>query len=97
VPFSHETDIFVSRPRGAASDDRSSGGARSLNVTVRVSVYDVTGRPVRVLFEGRLPADCRHVSWDGRDQRGQRVSSGVYFVQAVAGVDRTTRSVVLLR
>jgi hypothetical protein len=85
VPFQNVLDVFVSR----AGDG---SGA-----TARVAVYDVTGREVRVLFAGSLPAQGRHVTWDGRDRRGGRVSSGVYFIRAVVGRDQTSRSVTLVR
>jgi flagellar hook assembly protein FlgD len=85
VPFQGELDVFISR----IGED--SGGM------VRVAVYDVAGREVRVLFEGTLPAAGRHVTWDGRDHRGGRASSGVYFVRAVVGRDQTSRSVILVR
>jgi flagellar hook assembly protein FlgD len=62
-----------------------------------VTVYDVAGRKVRVLFEGQLPETGRHVTWDGRDLHGEKASSGVYFIRAVVGPDQTSRSVILLR
>jgi hypothetical protein len=44
-------------------------------------LYDVSGRRVRVLAEG-LHASGRHqVSWDGRDEAGRRVASGIYFLR----------------
>jgi len=97
VPFSDVTTIFVTRSRGRTSRADASGNSGSPGSTVRVSVYDVAGRQVRVLFEGSLPAGGGRFTWDGRDRRGERVSSGVYFVQAVAGRERMARSVVLLR
>jgi hypothetical protein len=49
---------------------------------VRVTVHDVTGREVRVLDDGALPAG-RHVrGWDGRDAEGRPVASGVYLIRA---------------
>ena len=85
VPFQNELDVFVFRSGEGSSE------------TARVTVYDVTGKEVRVLFEGRLPESGRHVTWDGKDTRGGRASSGVYFVRAVVGHDQTSRSVILLR
>ena len=85
VPFQNELDVYVSRSgvgNGAAA---------------RVAVYDVTGKEVRVLFEGGLPEAGRHSTWDGRDPRGGRTASGVYFIRAVVGREQTSRSVFLLR
>jgi len=47
----------------------------------RLEVYDVSGRRVRVLHRGELPAGRHEFSWDGRDDRGVAVSSGVYLAR----------------
>jgi len=49
-----------------------------------VTVYNVTGQVVRS-FEGSAPAGNRFITWDGTDNHGKAVSSGVYFFKAVAG------------
>jgi hypothetical protein len=46
-----------------------------------VAVYDAGGRVVRRLFSGTRPAGDHDLEWDGRDARGERVASGVYFVR----------------
>lgn len=46
-----------------------------------VAVYDAQGRRIRVLHEGTLTAGTHRLAWDGRDERGRTVASGVYFVE----------------
>jgi parallel beta-helix repeat protein len=46
---------------------------------VRLSVYDPRGRLVRLLLDAMLPADRHRTVWDGRDNKGARVSSGIYY------------------
>jgi len=48
---------------------------------------DRRGRLVRTLHDGmaHLPAGPHEFLWDGRDDTGQNVSSGVYFVRMAAG------------
>ncbi|MGH7456533.1 MAG: FlgD immunoglobulin-like domain containing protein, partial [bacterium] len=48
---------------------------------VQLVIYDVTGQRVRTLLEGELPAGEQAISWDGRDQQGKAVASGVYFYE----------------
>lgn len=46
---------------------------------VQLLIYDVAGHLVRTLVDDTLPAGQYHARWDGRDQAGYTVSSGVYF------------------
>ena len=52
---------------------------------VEVSVYGVDGRRVAVLVHGVLSAGVHRLRWDGTDQRGARVGSGIYFGRAMTG------------
>lgn len=47
----------------------------------RVDVFSSRGELVRSLYSGSLPAGRHERVWDGIDDRGQQVSSGVYFVR----------------
>ncbi len=65
---------------------------------LEVSVFDVTGRLVRILETGRSAGGVRSPAWDGRDDGGRLLSPGVYFLRLAAdsGLHATER-VVLLR
>ncbi len=65
-------------------------------VRVSISVYEVSGRLVRVLQNGLLPAGPHAVVWDGRNQDGRRVASSVYFYRMKAGPFSSQRKAVLL-
>jgi hypothetical protein len=61
-------------------------------------VYDVAGRLVRTLFADRkVPAGTYEIDWDGRDEDGGEVASGVYFFRIDAGAHTFTRKGVLLK
>ena len=60
-------------------------------------IYDITGRIVRRLYEGRSPSGWHTLSWDGRDDLGRKVASGVYICRLVAGRSSCAKRVVLLR
>ena len=66
-------------------------------VEVSIAVYDAGGRLVRRLVEERLTAGVHEVTWNGFDENGTTVSSGVYFCRLVADGARWTRKIVLLR
>ncbi|MCK4409487.1 MAG: T9SS type A sorting domain-containing protein, partial [Candidatus Eisenbacteria sp.] len=60
-------------------------------------VYNPAGRLVKTLIDSPLPAGEHVVPWNGTDERGNHVASGVYFVKLEAGADHALRKVVLLR
>jgi hypothetical protein len=64
---------------------------------VKLVVYDVAGREVRALLNRRLPADRYEVMWDGKNNRGASVASGIYFYRIDAGRHTASRKMVLLR
>ena len=61
-----------------------------------VEVYDVTGRKVRTLHRGLLPAGRNPLAWDGRLDGGGTAPSGVYWLRLqAAGVVQSARTVLL--
>lgn len=62
---------------------------------VRLAVYDVRGRWVRTLAEGAMDAGSHTATWDGRDARGVRAGSGLYFYKLDAGGNSDVRKMVL--
>ena len=63
----------------------------------RLEVFDSSGRLVRVLVDEELGAGLYRVSWDGRDERGEEVSSGVYCYRIVSGWFSEAKKVVFLK
>ncbi len=71
---------------------------------VRLTVYNLLGQQVRVLVDQRQAPGFHRVQWDGRDNAGETVSSGIYFyrleAQPVLGsgaVLEETRRMILLK
>jgi hypothetical protein len=62
-----------------------------------VEVYDVAGRRVRALSAGRKGAGWQRVAFDGRDDEGQPLASGVYFYRVRAGGTTVTSKMVIAR
>ncbi|MFH1844770.1 MAG: T9SS type A sorting domain-containing protein, partial [bacterium] len=62
-----------------------------------VRVYDVRGRLVRELYSGNIRRGHLRFVWYGRDDSGQRLASGIYFVRMTHGDEQQIRKVVLLR
>jgi len=64
---------------------------------VALEIHDVGGRSVRALLDARVAAGEHEVAWDGRDESGRAVASGVYFVTLTESARRTVRKVVLAK
>lgn len=81
-PFNPETALRLELPRAGEAE---------------VAVYDGAGQRVRTLQAGWLPAGSYTLSWDGRDERGQAVGTGVYVARLRAGGTESLRKMLLLR
>jgi hypothetical protein len=62
-----------------------------------VTVFAPDGRRVRELLSRPLEAGTHRLTWDGRDDAGRPVASGVYLVRLTAGATVQTRRVALLK
>ena len=64
---------------------------------VTLSVYDVAGRLVRQLENGLVAPGIYTAVWDGTNENGAAVSSGIYFYRLQAGDFSLTRKMLLLK
>jgi flagellar hook assembly protein FlgD len=62
---------------------------------VQIRILDVAGRLVKTIAESARPGDNR-VTWDGSDQSGRQVASGVYFYEIKAGGFSAERKMLLV-
>lgn len=81
-PFSQETTLHLSVPE---------------TCYVNARLYDATGRLVRTLWRGDLPAGEHRMTWDGRGTDGSRLAAGRYWARVDAAQRRVVRPVTLLR
>jgi len=84
-PFNPVTEVSYSVPAWAAGTPHA------------LVVYDVTGRRVRTLVDGPSLPGQQTAIWDGRDDSGAAVSSGVYLYRLEAAGFRAERKMVLLK
>jgi M6 family metalloprotease-like protein len=66
-------------------------------VQVRLSIYTVEGKLIVTLEEGVRTEGKHVVTWDGKDQRGNAVSTGMYFYRLKAGRTTMVKKMVLLK
>jgi len=62
-----------------------------------IAIYDLAGRRVRALAGGELPAGEQRLSWDGRDDHGRLLPSGVYFCRLHTATESASLKLSLAR
>ena len=64
---------------------------------VRLDLYNLLGRRVRTLFDGPLDGGYYSLAWDGTDQNGRQVASGIYFYRMTTSDFAQSRKMLLLK
>lgn len=92
-PFSHITGIrYQLVPSGIEGIPDVISPVRT---TLRV--YDVAGRLVKTLLDEHRQPGYYSVSWDGKNETGRGVSSGIYFCRLRTGMFTATKTMMVLR
>lgn len=64
---------------------------------VELTIYNILGQRVKSLVDEKQPAGFYQVRWDGKNEKNQQVSSGIYFYRLRAGSFVHTKKMILLR
>ncbi len=81
-PFNPSTEIRFALPKASE---------------VKLEIFNILGRRVRTLMDGFVPAGAKSVTWDGKDDQGRAVSSGVYLYRLNAEEFSQTRKMMLIK
>jgi len=73
------------------------GYALLTDCRVMLSIYNMLGQKVRVLVDQYQEAGYKSVTWDGKDDQGQEVTSGVYFYRLDADDFTQTHKMILMK
>ncbi|MBN2829892.1 MAG: M6 family metalloprotease domain-containing protein [Candidatus Cloacimonetes bacterium] len=73
--------------------------AYNLNTSsnVELSIYNILGKKVKTLVNSTQPAGNHNIIWNGSDDNGNALSSGVYFYKLQAGTYTKTRKMILIK
>ena len=64
---------------------------------VNITVYDLAGRPVKVLYNKVGNPGLNEVVWNGKNKRGRNVVPGVYYVVVMIGKERYVKKVLVVK
>jgi flagellar hook assembly protein FlgD len=85
-PFNPTTTIEFDVPEIAGSIPRAA-----------VQIFNILGQHVRTIERGIHDAGRYSVRWDGMNENGTRVASGVYFYRLLAGEYASTKKMVMMK
>ncbi len=81
-PFNPETEILFQLPEASE---------------VVVKIFNTLGAEIRTLADGGFAAGSHALLWDGRNHRGEKVQSGVYFYRLATPEFNATRKMILAK
>jgi len=64
---------------------------------VSINIYNIKGQKVKQLVSDQLSAGQHSVVWNGKDESGKSVSSGIYFYKLKAGNFEKTKKMILMK
>jgi hypothetical protein len=98
-PFNPKTTISYSVPPGGTRSrpDGSRDGQLSADGWVVLKVYNVLGQLVATLVDEPQTAGYKSVVWDGRNESGASVASGIYIYRMSVGSFTATKRMLLLK
>ncbi|MFH1337013.1 MAG: T9SS type A sorting domain-containing protein, partial [Candidatus Zixiibacteriota bacterium] len=64
---------------------------------VNLTIYDLLGRRVRTLADENQTPGEKSLDWDGKDDKGNTIASGIYFYRLEAGQLSNTKKMLLLK
>ena len=90
-PFNPVTVISWQLARLAGAAGQAGGN------DVELKIFNLLGQQIRILINERQEAGSHTVVWDGRDEAGNPVSSGIYLYQIHTGKSMSIRKMILLK
>ena len=88
--------LFQNRPNPFIGSTRISFNLPA-SCIISLKIYDISGRLVKIIEEGKTKAGFYTIDWEGSDENGKSLSSGIYFYRIKAGDNIDTRKLILLK
>ena len=64
---------------------------------MKITIYDILGRKVSIFNLGHQSGGYNTITWDGKDNSGKEVGSGIYFYRLIAGEFKMVKKMALLK
>ncbi|MGB5530867.1 MAG: FlgD immunoglobulin-like domain containing protein [Ignavibacteriaceae bacterium] len=64
---------------------------------IQITIYNVLGKEIKTLLNENLPSGEYPIEWNGKDNEGNDLPGGIYFIQMIAGDYKKTIKTILLK
>ncbi len=91
-----EISLLPNQPNPFSASTQINILCKNNNAPLEVKIYNLKGQLVKTLFQA-IPNEKNTLSWEGNDNAGKKVSSGIYFIKAQQGKNIQTRKILLLK
>ena len=97
-PFNSSTTLNYTLPQVIGDRFKVKGGHNTSHlIPVTLKIYNILGQEVRTLVDKKQYPGHYEVRWNGKDEQGKELTSGVYLYQLDVGGYRVTKKLVFLR
>ena len=66
-------------------------------MSVKIAVYNISGQRIKILADEWMAPGYYKATWDGRDETGRNISTGIYFVRIIAGNNTLTQKILKIK
>ncbi|MCK9609730.1 MAG: M20/M25/M40 family metallo-hydrolase [Candidatus Cloacimonas sp.] len=91
-----EISLLPNQPNPFSASTQINILCKNNNAPLEVKIYNLKGQLVKTLFQA-IPNEKNTLYWEGNDNAGKKVSSGIYFIKAQQGKNIQTRKILLLK
>ncbi len=92
-----EISLYQNYPNPFNPSTTISFDVTSTSSFVNLEIFNMKGQKVKQLVNGQLPAGQHQIIWNGTDNNGNSVTSGIYFYKLKSGVYTSTRKMILMK
>lgn len=91
------TSLSQNLPNPFSLNTQIEFSVKAANQPVKLSIFNIKGQVVKVLFNGIAKSENNLVEWNGKDQTGKQVANGIYYYRLENGTSSQTRKMLLMK
>ncbi|MCK4652932.1 MAG: T9SS type A sorting domain-containing protein, partial [Candidatus Cloacimonetes bacterium] len=97
LPPVTKVDLYQNYPNPFNPETTIKFTTKNTEKNTKLTIYNIKGQKVKTLLNEKLDAGTHQVVWNGKDENGKSVTSGIYFYKLKAGNYISTKKMILLK